>query len=213
VLNALGHIPLAIRPYMKYFQPDPFWYHGLRSTANLESIGRAAFGRRKSETTSRKDLMSFLLNAKDPESGDPLSSQEITAEVISFIVGGSDTTSTTMTHFVDFVSPDQSIQDRVRKELLDAFPNPLGDDWVAPEGIAGKPPYLNATLREVMRLRPTSSTGLERLIPEGGKIIVGTFVPGGSLVSVPTVTIHLNPDMYHVSPSSIHQSFGLSKFI
>jgi benzoate 4-monooxygenase len=201
VLNALGHVPLWIRPYMKHFRLDPFWYNGLRSRANLESIGRAAFGRRKNESTSRKDLMGFLLLAKDPETGGPLSSQEITAEAISFIVGGSDTTSSTMTNFMDFVSRDQALQDSIGKELLDAFPGQQEQSWVAADAIAGKLPLLNATLKEVMRLRPTSSAGLERVIPEGGKTIAGAFVPGGYLISVPIVAIHHNPAVYRVSLS------------
>ncbi|KAH7304635.1 cytochrome P450, partial [Rhexocercosporidium sp. MPI-PUGE-AT-0058] len=114
VLNTLGNLPTWIRPYIKYLRFDPFWlFDGIRSTANLESIGRAAFERRGEETNCRKDLMSFLLNAKDPETGGPLSTTEIVAEVISFIVGGSDTTSSTMTNFMDFISRDQTLQDSI----------------------------------------------------------------------------------------------------
>ncbi|KAL3421834.1 benzoate 4-monooxygenase [Phlyctema vagabunda] len=193
----MGHLPRWIRPYMKYFRMDPFFYNGLRSTANLEAIGRAAFGKRKFETsTGRKDLLSFLLNAQDPDTGGPLPDREVIAEAISFIVGGSDTTSSTMTNFMDFVSRDQQLQADIYAELLDAFPGPPDPDWVAPEQISGKLPLLNAVLKEVMRLRPTSSTGLERVVPQGGRNIAGTFILGGYLVSVPTVAIHHNSQIY-----------------
>jgi benzoate 4-monooxygenase len=142
--------------------------------------------------------MSFLLNANDPETGGPLPAEEIIAEAISFIVGGSDTTSSTMTNFMDFVSRDSKLQDDLWRELCNAFPGPRNPSWVAPEDLSGKLPLLNAILKEVMRLRPTSSTGLERVVPEGGRTISGEFVPAGSLISVPTVAIHHNPSIYSV---------------
>ncbi|KAH7304651.1 cytochrome P450 [Rhexocercosporidium sp. MPI-PUGE-AT-0058] len=198
VLNALGHLPLWLRPYMRYFVFDPFWHRGLSATSALAAIGSAAEAKRRSESTSRKDLMSFLLNAKDPETGAPLPRSEVVAEAISFIVGGSDTTSSTMTNFMDFVSRQSDLQDRIYRELVEAFPGPLLDDWVAAENVAGKLPFLNATLKEVMRLRPTSSTGLERVVPVGGRTVAGVYLPGGSLVSVPTMMLHHNQDIYNM---------------
>ena len=67
VVNAMGRLPAWLRPWMKYFRIDPFWYKGLRAKAYLEKLGRAAYSKPKAETTSRKDLLSFLLNAKDPD--------------------------------------------------------------------------------------------------------------------------------------------------
>jgi len=51
-------------------------------------------------------------------------------------------------------------------------------------------------LKEVMRIRPTSSTGMERVVPEGGRTVAGVFLPGGSLVSVPIVAIHHDASIY-----------------
>lgn len=199
VLNALGHLPLWIRPYMKYFIFDPFWYDGLRSTANLGVVGLAAYTKRAANSSSsRKDLLSFLFNAKDPETGDPLPEREIIAEAISFIGGGSHTTSHTMTHFMDFVSRDQKLQDEMWEELCEAFPGPRSADWVATEEVAGGLPLLTAVLKEVMRLRPTSSTGPERVVPAGGKVVGGIFIPGGTLVSIPLIAIHHNHVIYEV---------------
>ncbi len=166
---------------MKYFRLDPFWCNGLSAKANLEVIGRAAYGKRKSETMSlgRKDLMSFLLNAKDPETGEPLEGEEIAAEAISFIVGGSDTTSSTMTNVMDMLSRDLKLQNELYKELVEAFPGPLSEDWVAREDVAGKLPLLMACLKETMRWRPTSSTGLERVTPKGGRVVAGRLLPEG----------------------------------
>ncbi|KAJ5861995.1 cytochrome P450 [Penicillium solitum] len=196
VLNALGHLPQILRPIMKYFFLDPFWPNGLRATSNLAAIGTQAYYGRKDQKNSRHDLLSFLFKAKDPESGGPLSEKEIIAESISFIVGGSDTTSSTMTNVVDIVSRSPEVQRQLQSELDQAFPGVMESDWVADFQTANRLPVLNAVLRETMRFKPTSATGLERVTPAGGKIIAGMFIPEGTLVSVPTLNVHHNPAVF-----------------
>jgi benzoate 4-monooxygenase len=192
---------------MRYFHLDAFWPRGLRASNNLVSIGRESYLNRVAQEkngntsdgeggSSRNDLMSFLIKAKDPDTGLPLASEEVTAEAISFIVGGSDTTSSTMTNVVDFVSRDLQLQEKIYHELKDAFPGPLREDWIASFEVVNKLPLLNAVVREVMRVRPTSSTGLERVAPAGGATIAGVFLNEGTLVSVPTVAIHKNPRVF-----------------
>lgn len=203
VLNVIGHLPLSVRPYMKYF-PDPFFFKGLRVLTNLGQVGTSAFRKRlekkeKGDDAGRKDVMGFLLNAKDPDTGGPLRMQEIVAEAISLIGGGSHTTSVTMTHVMNFVSRDEGLQEEMWRELVAAFPRERGVDWVASEKVVERLPLLNAVLKEVMRIRPTSSTGLERVVPEGGRMVAGVFLPGGTLVSVPIVAIHHDGSVYEVS--------------
>ncbi|KAF2856837.1 cytochrome P450, partial [Plenodomus tracheiphilus IPT5] len=180
VLNALGSLPAYIRPWMKYNYFDPFWSAGLRATANLGAIGKRAYQKRKNDAEPQKDLLSYLFKAED------INEQEIIAESISFIVGGSDTTSSTITNVIDFVSRDAKLQQKLQKELDEAFPGEQFVDWVASDKIVQSLPLLNATLREVMRVRPTSATGLERVVPIGGKTIAGEYFPAGTIVSVPT---------------------------
>ena len=54
-----------------------------------------------------------------------------------------------------------------------------GVDWVAPEKVIGRLPLMNAVLKEVMRIRLTSSTGIERVVPEGGRMVAGVFFARG----------------------------------
>ncbi|KAI1044936.1 hypothetical protein LB505_013923 [Fusarium chuoi] len=165
---------------MRYNPLDSFWKNGFQASAGLAKIGKEAFEKRKvSADDSRKDLLSFLFNAKDPETKRSIPEDEIIAESISFIVGGSDTTSSTMTNFIDFVSRDADLQNRIQHEIDVIFPGEPSDDWVPTEKELNELPLLIATLREVMRFRPTSATGLERVTPQGGKTIAGLFIPAG----------------------------------
>ncbi|KAF9765703.1 hypothetical protein IL306_001970 [Fusarium sp. DS 682] len=178
-MNALGSLSPLLRSLMKYNPFDPFWKSGFQASAGLAKIGREAFENRKaSEDNSCKDLLSFLFNAKDPDTKQPIPDDEIVAESISFIVGGSDTTSSTMTSFIDFVSRDADLQNRIQQEIDTLFPGEPPEDWVPNEKKLNDLWLLLATLREVMRFRPTSATGLERVTPRGGKTIAGQFIPG-----------------------------------
>lgn len=178
-LNALGHLPYLGREFIKKFPLDPFWLRGMRGTQALAAIGTKAYFNRRDQATSRKDLLSLLFNAKDPDTGNPLEEKEIIAESISFIIGGSDTTSTSMTNVVDIISRNMTIQRRLQEELDGAFPGEISSNWVPDFRTIENLPVLNAVIRETMRFRPTSATGLERVTPKGGKIVAGRFLPEG----------------------------------
>lgn len=179
VLNALGVLSPWMRPWMKYNFFDKFWSEGLRATSNLGKIGAESFARRNVFSEPREDLLSYLLAGKNDQAKEPLTDEEIIAESISFIVGGSDTTSSTMTNILDFIARDDAIQQRLVEEINTTFPGKMDADWVPPNSDLANMSFLNAVMREVMRVRPTSSTGLERVAPPGGKVIAGTFIPGG----------------------------------
>jgi benzoate 4-monooxygenase len=165
-----------VREFIKKFPLDPFWSQGMRGTQALAAIGtKAYFKRRDQATSSRKDLLSLLFNAKDPDTGNALEEKEIIAESISFIVGGSDTTSTSMSNVVDIVSRDEGIQWRLQEELDGAFPGEMAADWVPEFKAIENLPVLNAVVRETMRVRPTSATGLERVTPKGARWLQGGF--------------------------------------
>ncbi|EXL71481.1 hypothetical protein FOPG_12784 [Fusarium oxysporum f. sp. conglutinans race 2 54008] len=208
-MNALGSLSPLLRSLMKYNPFDPFWKNGFQASAGLAKIGREAFEKRKtSADNSRKDLLSFLFNAKDPDTKQPIPEDEIIAESISFIVGGSDTTSSTMANFIDFVSRDADLQHRIQQEIDMVFPGEPSDDWVPSDKKLSELSLLLATLREVMRFRPTSATGLERVTPQGGKTIAGQFIPAETLVSVPTLGIMMDPRIFE-SP----ETFRLDRWL
>ncbi|KAF4334741.1 benzoate 4-monooxygenase cytochrome P450 [Fusarium beomiforme] len=200
-MNALGSLSPFLRSLMKYNPLDAFWKSGFQASAGLAKIGREAFEKRKeSADNSRKDLLSFLFSAKDPDTKQPIPEDEIVAESISFIVGGSDTTSSTMTNFIDFLSRDADLQQRIQEEIDTLFPGEPSDDWVPSDKKLNELPLLLSTLREVMRFRPTSATGLERVTPPGGKSIAGQFIHENikTLVSVPTLGVMMDPRIFEL---------------
>jgi benzoate 4-monooxygenase len=57
-------------------------------------------------------------------------------------------------------------------------------------------PYLNACINEALRLHSTSSMGLPRLAPGGGLEVCGRWYPEGTVLSVPSYTIHRDAEVW-----------------
>ncbi len=51
-------------------------------------------------------------------------------------------------------------------------------------------PYLDACINEALRLHSTSALGLPRVVPEGGFSVLDQFFPEGTVLSVPSYSIH-----------------------
>lgn len=135
-MNAVGSLSPLLRVLMKHNPFDSFWKNGFKAQAGLEKIGREAFEKRKAVSCggdtqkSRKDVLSVLFNARDTDTGKGLTDNELIAESISVVVGGSDTTSSTMTSLIDFVSRDAGLQAQLQEEIDAVFPGEPAYDWV-----------------------------------------------------------------------------------
>lgn len=86
------------------------------------------------------------------------------------------------------------VQAKLHKELDEAMGN--DDDPVATYEQVKKLPYLEAVINEALRIHSTSGIGLPRLVPEGGLQVSGHFFPEGTVLSVPTYTIHRDREVW-----------------
>lgn len=70
------------------------------------------------------------------------------------------------------------------------------DDPVADSEQVKHLPYLEAVINEALRIHSTSAIGLPRLVPEGGLNVLGKYFPEGTVLSVPSYTIHRNKEVW-----------------
>ncbi|SJL13698.1 uncharacterized protein ARMOST_17146 [Armillaria ostoyae] len=84
-----------------------------------------------------------------------------------------------------------SIQDKLHKEL----DKRLDSDVATAERVKNLS-CLQAVINEGLRLHSTMALGLPRVAPEGRMMILGNYFPGGTIISVPTYTIHRDPAVF-----------------
>jgi benzoate 4-monooxygenase len=194
VSAALGILP-ALKPYAKYF-PDPFFTEGLQAVESLAGIAIARVKTRLENPppAERKDVLQRLIDGRD-EKGEPLSRQELTAEALTQLIAGSDTTSNSSCALLFHVVRTPGVMQKLQAELDASLPEGLD---VPTFDMVRDLPYLNAVVNETLRFHSTSGIGLPRQIPYGGKGMQynGHYFPPGTVLSVPTYSIHHSKEIW-----------------
>ncbi|KAI1745270.1 cytochrome P450 [Xylaria scruposa] len=202
ILNRRGEVSAAlgcypwIKPYAKWL-PDPFFSKGLTAVENLAGIAIARVKDRLDNPPdiNRKDLLARLQEGRD-EKGEPLGFQELTAEALTQLIAGSDTTSNSSCALLYYVARTPGVLKKLQEELDAAIPN--NSTKVPDYESVRNLPYLEAVINETLRIHSTSGIGLPRQIPQDspGVQIHGHYFPPGTVLSVPTYTIHHSKDIW-----------------
>ncbi|KAH9836403.1 cytochrome P450 [Rhodofomes roseus] len=106
---------------------------------------------RKANPTDKNDLLNRMLLGKDPKTGKSLSDENIKNNLLTFLIAGHETTSSTLSFSMYFILKKPEVMRKLREELDEV----LGDE--PPQvGDLHKLPYLNACLRESLRMGPAA---------------------------------------------------------
>ena len=124
VSGTIGCYP-AIKPYAKYL-PDSFFRDGVRAVQNLAGIAVARVNARldslDEEKGGRKDLLARLMEGRD-ENGNKLGREELTAEALTQLIAGSDTTSNTSCAWLYWTLKTPGVMEKLQRELDAAIPD------------------------------------------------------------------------------------------
>ncbi|KAJ2755606.1 hypothetical protein GGI19_001529, partial [Coemansia pectinata] len=134
---------------------------------------------RRGEIEKPKDVLQILIDGQDPESKVQMTATQITAENIGFLIGGTDTTSLTMSWTLHYLMLYPDVYRRATEEVRAAFPRHYTITYA--EGKA-RLPYIDACISESMRIRAVSGVPLPRVVPEGGATFQGHFLPAGTQI-------------------------------
>ena len=122
----------------------------------------------------RPDFMTHILRHND-EKG--LSREEIDADVSTLINAGSETTSTVLAGCTYYLLRPEN-GDALQK-LVDEVRTTFKDAKTITQEAVRKLDWTNAVVWEALRLYPPLPIALPRLVPDGGKMVAGCWVPGG----------------------------------
>ncbi|KAH9896299.1 cytochrome P450 [Xylariomycetidae sp. FL2044] len=201
ILNRRGEVSATLgcypqlKPYARWL-PDPFFRKGLAAVENLAGIAIARVKQRLENPPDidRRDLLARLQEGRD-DRGEPLGFEELTAEALTQLIAGSDTTSNSSCALLYHVARTPGVLAKMQAELDAATISRSGNDDTtkvpAYEAIRHLP-YLEAVVNETLRHHSTSGIGLPRQIPTDspGVHLLGRHFPPGTVLSVPTYTIH-----------------------
>lgn len=133
-------------------------------------------------------LVQALIAATDPETGQPLTSDEIRDELVIFLFAGQDTTATTLTYALWALGRHRDIQDRVAAEAY-----ALGDRRLAPDDVA-RLGYTVQVLREALRLCPPGPTGT-RMATQDVEV-AGYRVEAGTMLVFGRMSVQRDPALW-----------------
>ncbi|KAF9925204.1 hypothetical protein BGZ67_008852 [Mortierella alpina] len=176
----------SFNPWMKWILPFDLSFIEL-------AVERVRERKSKGEKGRRADLLQYLIDAQarehengDGEMGDDhvdmvagkLTDSAIAGEAIVFLVGGSETSSTTMTYALMFLVEDHGKLIKLREELDLATANNAPGAIPSYDQIRNLP-YLTGCVNEALRLRAAAAVGIPRVVPED-VTLNGHFFPKGT---------------------------------
>ena len=133
-------------------------------------------------------LVQALLAATDPDSGRPLTDDDICNDLLIFMLAGHDTTATALTYALWALGRHPDVQDRVAAEVAE-----LGDRELTPDDVH-RLEYTAQVLNEALRLCPPAA-GVGRVAM--ADIAVGGYrVEAGSLLAVGIYALHRDPAIW-----------------
>ncbi|CAI7628902.1 unnamed protein product [Penicillium discolor] len=159
-----------------------------RVEANERAKERTQIGR-----DAKKDFFYYLLNAKDPETGNGLSTPELWGESNVLMIAGSDTTSTTLAATLFYLVRRPDALAKLCAEVRGAF-NEVEEIITGSQ--LGELVYLKACIDEALRLAPAVPGAIPREVMQGGAVVDGVFLPAGTDCGTPTYSIHRQERYY-----------------
>jgi cytochrome P450 len=158
--------------------PRSPWRRFLRARSELDEFIFEEIGLRRAEAGSekREDVLSLLLRARH-EDDSPMSDAELRDELVTVIGAGHETTATALAWAVERLLRNPRALGRLRESIS-----------------AGRSDYLEATVKETLRVRPVIIDVARKLTAPA--TIGGYELPAGSFVVPAIASLHRRQDLY-----------------
>jgi cytochrome P450 len=171
--------------------------HGYVFNYTLRQIEERQKSMKDARNTGREgppDIMTKILLAHEAEPA-KMTKMDLITMCQSNIGAGSDTTAITLSsilyHLIKYPQTSQRLQNEI--------------DTAAKEGRVSDPvtfkeaqdlPYLQAIIKEALRMHSATGLPMQRVVPAGGATIANRFIPAGSTVGINAWVAHRNTSIY-----------------
>lgn len=191
---SMGLLPLVQNPWITRLLA-PSGEDGLRFGWPLRNARARIDERLRHGTEARSDMLaSFVRHG--------LTRDELVNESLLQLIAGSDTTSTAIRALFLYLLTHPRVYAALQAEVDAAVANgtaPRAPSIISEAG-ARSLPYLQACIKEGMRVRPAAGSPVPKRVPDGGDTVVvdgkPVFLPGGTNIGVSMFALQLNKGIF-----------------
>jgi cytochrome P450 len=163
--------------------PFPGSLRAQRAIAYLRKVLNGLIAEARCKPSDRGDLLSLLIEAKDPETSRAMGDDDVRDNLLTFITAGHETSADALTWTFYLLSQHPEVAERLRREVIGV----TGGSPLRAEHI-NQLSYTKQVIQEAMRLYPPAPVIVreaQRDIQLGGQI-----VKAGTVVYVPVYAVH-----------------------
>jgi len=157
-----------------------------QAVATLKEIVAEIVQERLREGTDHGDLLSMFIQARDEETGDKMTDDQLRSEVLTFMLAGHETTSTSLTWTWYLLGTHEPIRQRVREEVMAVI-----GDRPPTAADATQLQFTRAVILESLRLYPPIWIIPRRVVAEDE--LGGYRIPKGSTIVLCPYVTHRHP--------------------
>lgn len=139
------------------------------------------------------DFMTVMLDQKNNPNFSKMSMPEIESSVALMLLGGSETTGTTICGTINCLIQNPVELTKLECEIRNCFDKEEDITFSALQQLL----FLNAVINEGLRLCNPVSGGLLRIVPRGGAVVCGQFLPEGTHVAMNTIVMAHSEANFH----------------
>ncbi|KAF0542320.1 cytochrome P450 [Gigaspora margarita] len=184
----------ALEENLSFIRKLPITYYKQHydSLKTIRNISEKLIAEQKNSTVRGKDLLSLLVKANEQLPFDEqLTHEELISQVMTLLIAGHETTSTSLSWALYFIAKNPDIQDRLRNEILEVFTDrnhfPTFDEIEQLK-------YLECVFKETLRIIPPAPAMLRYNIKD--EIMDGYVVPKNTPLMIAIYAIHHDPSIW-----------------
>jgi cytochrome P450 len=136
---------------------------------------------RSQKEPEQPDIFSWILNAHNKGLRTHQDRLNLHGDAQLIVIAGSDSVAAALTHIFFHLAWDPALVNRLQAEF-DSLPDISHENLMTV-------PLLDAVINETMRLHPPVPSGTQRVTPPEGMWIGDKFIPGDTIVQVPSYTV------------------------